>query len=110
MSLAECDRFSADLQSNAVLRAEVEKIHSDKSQPALAGMVALAVSKGYSVTLAEAREYVKAKAAAAGQVLSDADLDGVAAGSSALAGLAGPPGPVSGAGYTPPPPFSNWSF
>jgi hypothetical protein len=44
-------------------------------------MVALAVSKGYSVPLAEAREHLKACAAAAGQVLSDADLDGLAGGS-----------------------------
>jgi hypothetical protein len=80
MSLSECERFSADLQSSATLRAEVEKIRNDQSQPVLAAMVALAVSKGYSVTLDEAREHVRAKAAAAGKVLSDADLDGVAAG------------------------------
>jgi hypothetical protein len=82
MSQSECERFSADLRSNGTLRADVEKALSYKShEPLLARMVALAVSKGYSVTLAEAREHVKAKAAATGQVLSDADLDGVAAGS-----------------------------
>jgi hypothetical protein len=82
MSQSECERFSDDLQSDAALRADVEKALADKSQePLLARMVALAVSKGYSVTLAEAREHVKAKAAATGQILSDADLDGVAAGS-----------------------------
>jgi hypothetical protein len=86
MSLSECDRFSADLQSNATLRANVEKALADKShEPLLARMVALAASNGYSVTLAEAREHVKARAAATGQVLSDADLDGVAAGSDQFA-------------------------
>jgi hypothetical protein len=81
MSLSECDRFTADLQSNAALRADAEKTLADTSQePLLARMVALAVSKGYGVTLAEAREHVKARAAAGGRVLSDADLDSVAGG------------------------------
>ena len=81
MSLSECERFSADLQSNVVLRAEVEKALADKSQePPLARMVALALNKGYSVTLEEAREHVKASAAATGSALSDAELDGVAGG------------------------------
>jgi hypothetical protein len=81
MSQSECDRFTADLQSSATLRADVGKAMADKSlEPLLARMVAFAVSKGYSVTLAEAREHVKARAAATGQILSDADLDGVAAG------------------------------
>jgi hypothetical protein len=80
MSLSECERFSADLQTNAALRAEAEKVRADKSQPPMAGMVALASSRGYSVTLAEAREHLKAKAAAAGKVVSDADLDGLAGG------------------------------
>jgi hypothetical protein len=39
----------------------------------------LAASKGYGVTIEEARAYVKAGAAATGKVLRDADLDGVAA-------------------------------
>jgi hypothetical protein len=81
MSLSECDRFDADLQSDAALRAEVEKIVAEPSrEPTLARLVALAISKGYSVTPGEAREHVKAKAAAAGKVLSDADLDAVAGG------------------------------
>jgi hypothetical protein len=79
MSLSECERFSADMKSNAALRAEAEKARADKSQP-LARMVALAVSKGYSVTADEAREHLKAKVAAKGKVLSDAQLDGVAGG------------------------------
>ncbi|CAN5865919.1 hypothetical protein BH11PSE3_BH11PSE3_07760 [soil metagenome] len=84
MSLSECERFSADLQSNAALSAEVEKVRADTSQPPLAGMVALAVSKGYNVTQAEARDHLKTKAAATGKTLSDADLDGVAGGSTPM--------------------------
>ena len=85
MSISECERFSADLQSNAALRTEAEKTLADKShETPLAGVVALAMSKGYSVTLEEAREHLKARAAAAGQVLSDADLDGVAGGAIAI--------------------------
>jgi hypothetical protein len=85
MSLSECDRFAADLRFNAALRAEAEKARANKSQGTpLAAMVALAVSKGYSVTLEEAREHLKTKATAAGQALSDADLDGVAGGATAI--------------------------
>jgi hypothetical protein len=81
MSLSECERFTADLQSTETLRAEVEKARAEESHEApLARMVALAASKGYSVTLQEAREHLKARAAANGKVLSDAELDGVAGG------------------------------
>jgi hypothetical protein len=81
MSQSECERFTADMKSNPALDAEAAKAWADKSHGSpLAGVVALAVSKGYSVTLEEAREHVKAAAKAAGQVLSDADLDGLAGG------------------------------
>jgi hypothetical protein len=80
MSLSECERFTADMRANPALGAEAEKAWADKSHDnPLAGVVALAVSKGYSVTLEEAQEHVKSRATATGQVLSDADLDGVAA-------------------------------
>ena len=81
MSMSECERFTADLQSSEALRTEAEKAQAGTSTEApLPRMVAFAVSKGYDVTLAEAQEHLKAKAAAAGKVLSDADLDGVAGG------------------------------
>jgi hypothetical protein len=80
MSLSECERFAADLQSNAALRAEAEKARADKSQSPLTSMVALAVSKGYKVTAAEAREHLKSRVATKGKVLSDAQLDSVAGG------------------------------
>ena len=43
-------------------------------------MVALASRNGYNVTLTDARDHLKAKAATNGKVLSDAQLDGVAGG------------------------------
>jgi hypothetical protein len=101
MSLSECSRFSAGLQSNAALRAEAAKAWADTSHGTpLAAMVALAVSKGYGVTLAEAREHVKGQAAASGRTLSDADLDGVAGGNyyaaMGAAALSGKPPPPTG--------------
>lgn len=82
MSLAECERFASDLQSNEALRAETEKaVRADKSADGpLVRLVALASSKGYSLTAEEAREHLKSKAAVNGKVLSDAQLDGVAGG------------------------------
>jgi hypothetical protein len=87
MSHAEIDRFFADLQSNAALRAEAEKSQAAKSHaPSLDQAVAFAVGKGYRFTADQARQFVKQNASAAGKVLTDADLDGVAAGSGGLPG------------------------
>jgi hypothetical protein len=81
MSLSECDRFEADLQSSAALRAEAAKAAAGTSAATpLARVVALASNKGYSVTVEDARQHLKARATAAGKVLSDAELDGVAGG------------------------------
>jgi hypothetical protein len=82
MSLSEIERFAADLKSNAALRALAETAQADKSHARpLARATAFANSKGYKFSLDHAREYVKAKAKAAGKELSDAELDGVAGGS-----------------------------
>ena len=81
MSIAEIERFAADLKSNAALRAEAEKAQADKSHATpLARAVAFAASKGYAFTADEAKEHAKAKAKADGKVLTDAELDGVAGG------------------------------
>jgi hypothetical protein len=81
MSIAEIERFAADLQSDDALHAEAEKSQAEKSQASpLARSVAFAKSKGYSFTEDEAREFAKAQAVAGGKVISDADLDGVAGG------------------------------
>jgi hypothetical protein len=78
MSTAEIQRFVADLNSDAALRAEAEKSQADKSHAApLAQAVAFAVSKGYVFTIEEAKQHVKARAAAAGKSLTDAELDAV---------------------------------
>jgi hypothetical protein len=81
MSLSECERFAADLESDAALRAEAAKALAETSDEGpLVRVLALASSKGYDVTIEEAREHLNAKAAAAGKVLSDADLDRMAGG------------------------------
>lgn len=81
MSIAEIERLAADLQSNEALRAESEKHAAERPQETpIARAVSFARSKGYAFTVDEAREYIKAKAKAAGTELSDADLDGVAGG------------------------------
>ena len=81
MSIAEIERFAADLKSNAALRAEAEKHAAEKQhETPLAGAVAFAASKGYAFTADHAKEHIKAKAKAAGKELSDAELDKVAGG------------------------------
>jgi hypothetical protein len=78
MSIAELERFATDLQSNAALRAEAEKSQGESSHATpLQRSVAFAASRGYSFTIEEASQHVKARAAAAGKVISDAELDGV---------------------------------
>ncbi len=78
MSIAEIDRFVADLSADSTLRAEAEKSAAAISHAApLARAVAFATSKGYGFTIEEARQHVKEHAAAAGKVLTDAELDGV---------------------------------
>jgi hypothetical protein len=78
MSIAEIERFAADLKSNSALRAEADKSQADKSHGTpLERSVAFAVGKGYAFTIDEARQHVKARAAAAGKILTDAELDGV---------------------------------
>ena len=72
MSIAEIERFAADLQSNEALRAEAEKAQTS--------VVAFAESKGYAFTTDEVKEHVKARAKAAGKELTNAELDGVAGG------------------------------
>lgn len=68
MSIAEIERFVADLKSSEVLRAEAGKI----APRAIEGVVAFAVAKGYTFTADEAT--------AAARELSDAELQGVVGG------------------------------
>jgi hypothetical protein len=85
MSLAEIERFAADLKTNPALLAEAEKSEADKSHDTPLGRsVAFATSKGYGFTIEEAKQHVKSKAAAKGKVVSDAELDGMAGGSCVL--------------------------
>jgi hypothetical protein len=88
MSIAEIERFAADIKSDAALRAAAEETQRDKSHATpLERSMAFAASKGYSFTIEEARQHAKDRAAAKGKVLSDAELDGVAGGSSCVLGF-----------------------
>jgi hypothetical protein len=80
MSISEVRRFAIDLRSNAALRAEAEKDQVGKSHGTpLARCVTFAEAKGYSFTVEEAKQGLKARAANKGKELSDAELDGIAA-------------------------------
>jgi predicted ribosomally synthesized peptide with nif11-like leader len=79
MSMTEIERFAADVNSNAALRAEVETFAKGSKTESLDGLTALAAAKGYSFTADELMEQAKA-AAKADKNLSDADLDNVAGG------------------------------
>jgi len=72
MSAADIERFVADLKGNASLLGEA------KAAPGgLGAMVDLAKSKGYDITVDEAKSYIADKA---NQELSDDQLDAVAGG------------------------------
>ncbi len=74
MSISEVRRFAGDLQTNSALSAEIDK-ESQSSPESLDGVIALAASKGYSFTAEELRASVRFAAA----VLTDGELDHVAA-------------------------------
>lgn len=81
MSTNEIQRFAADMNSNAALRAEAEKAQADRSHDTpLAATVAFAVSKGYDLTVGDVKDHIRAAAKKAGKELSDTELDDVAAG------------------------------
>ena len=81
MCIAEVERFAADLQSNATLRAEAEKAQAEKSHAnGIDRALVFAASKGYAFTAEEMKKHAKGRATAAGRELTDADLDGIAGG------------------------------
>ncbi len=68
MSIAEIERFAADLKSSEALRAEASKAQ------AVTPVVAFAASKGYVFTADEVKEYAKT------QQLRDSELHSVTGG------------------------------
>jgi predicted ribosomally synthesized peptide with nif11-like leader len=80
MSKPEVERFAADLRSDESLRREIDRITTDP----LAAVVGIAQRRGYSFTLDEAKDFVRAKARAAGKSLSDRELDHVAGGTNPI--------------------------
>ncbi len=87
MSIAEIDRFAADVKSNAALRAAAEKTEAGsvevdgvQAMP-MAAVVSFAVRQGYSFTVEEVMERATAaKGRSASKHLTDAELDDVAGG------------------------------
>lgn len=81
MSVAEIERFAADLKSNEALCAQAEDAQVGNSHATpIDRVVAFATSKGYAFTTEEAKEHAKAMAKAAGKEITDAELGGVAGG------------------------------
>ncbi|MFO1162801.1 MAG: Nif11-like leader peptide family natural product precursor [Reyranellaceae bacterium] len=81
MSIAEIERFAADVSSNAALRADAERVFAQASQrTSVDSVIAFAAANGYSFTETELTEHARGKIAAAKKKLSDAELDGVSAG------------------------------
>lgn len=81
MSIAELERFIADLQSRPALRAGAGKAQAAQTREALLEhVVAFAAREGYAFTVDEARKHMKVQGAASGGELSDAELDGMAGG------------------------------
>ena len=83
MSKVDLDRFVADLKSNKDLQEAVAK-----GAGGLQAAVAVARSRGYNITVDEARQYLREKASN----LSDKELDALAGGK----GGSSPPPPPSG--------------
>lgn len=81
MSIAEIQRFAADVSSNAALRAEAEKAYAHASEAMLVnGVIAFASAKGYHFTANELTEHVTARVDPSDRTVSDAELDTVSAG------------------------------
>ena len=75
MSIAEIERFAADLKSNEALRGEAAKAQAETSPATpMARVVAFAATNGYAFTADDLTEYAKARE------LTDAELVGVAGG------------------------------
>jgi predicted ribosomally synthesized peptide with nif11-like leader len=72
MSRSEIERFKRDLRANPALTEEATKHRT------LAATVRFAAGRGYRFTPDEATAHAKARAAAAGRELSDAELDAAA--------------------------------
>lgn len=82
MNLSEIERFTTDLKSDAILRAEAEKAQVNIScDTPLARAVAFAATKGYAFTTDEAKKHAKAISKVNGKEFTDAELDSVAGGS-----------------------------
>jgi predicted ribosomally synthesized peptide with nif11-like leader len=78
MSIADIERFAADLKNDATLRAEAEKAFTASSAMSAERVIGFAGARGYSFTASELNE--QAKTRAGGKTVSDAELDAVSGG------------------------------
>jgi predicted ribosomally synthesized peptide with nif11-like leader len=75
MSIAEFERFAADLKSNEVLRGEAEKASADNPQAVqMDRLIALAASRGYAFTADDVKQFATARQ------ISDVELGGIVGG------------------------------
>ena len=88
MSLMEIQRFTADLDTNADLRAAAHALAAG-NPVSFDTLTALATSRGYDVSVDDLRQHVRAQAEAGGRTLTDEDLDGVSGGVAPLLVIAG---------------------
>ena len=86
MSHSEIERFIADMKSDASLLQQAQS-----GSTGLESVVTLATSKGYDITIDDAKAYIRDKA---GSELSDDDLDAVAGGKGHHHHSTGDKGPV----------------
>ena len=89
MSMAEIERYIADLQTNAALKAAAAKAEAERPDATPVEVVAFAARNGYAFTVIEMAEYGKNRAAVqyrdnigTNGELTDAELDAVAGGGS----------------------------
>ena len=81
MSMAEIERFAADLKSNEGMRAAADKAKAEPSQATpMDRLAAFAAVNGYMFTAAELKQQVIARAQSSGKELSEADLERIAGG------------------------------
>jgi hypothetical protein len=94
MRQTEVQRFATDLKSNADLKQAIDSVTSDP----LPSVVGIARHRGYDFTIAEARDFVRARSLAAGRPLSEEDLDKVAGGATNPIDAIGSGGKAIGSG------------
>jgi hypothetical protein len=74
VSITEVERFAADLRNGSALQEKAQRHHIHP----LAQVVAFAATQGYDFTAEDGKWHLKTAGGAAGNTLTDAQLDGAA--------------------------------